>query len=154
MTVATLGFSLTRCGVVMSPTDDPNEAEGVLNPASGRTPDGTLHLLTWSRAGLQGGYSRHDSIQRALGHCGPAMWQTSAAIALASVTSAAALRPERPAGPNTLLVMVLMVMGVPPFSMVSRHGGHACCSYLRLSLEVNLLRPPSGLPHSLVEILG
>jgi hypothetical protein len=49
--------------------------------------------------------------------------------------------------------MVLMVIGVPPFSMVGRHGGHACCSYLRESLKVNLLRPPSGLPHSLVEIL-
>ncbi|OEV08846.1 glycosidase [Streptomyces nanshensis] len=29
----------------MSPSDDPLEAEGVLNPASGRTEDGTLHLL-------------------------------------------------------------------------------------------------------------
>ncbi len=39
-------YTLTRLGVVMSPDpDDPNEAEGVLNPASGRTPDGTLHLL-------------------------------------------------------------------------------------------------------------
>ena len=39
-------FKLTRLGVVMSPDpDDPLEAEGVLNPASGRTPDGRLHLL-------------------------------------------------------------------------------------------------------------
>lgn len=39
-------FTLTRLGVVMSPDpDDPLEAEGVLNPASGRTPDGRLHLL-------------------------------------------------------------------------------------------------------------
>jgi predicted GH43/DUF377 family glycosyl hydrolase len=45
MTVATIPFSLTRAGVVMSPADDPREAEGVLNPASGRTPDGRLHLL-------------------------------------------------------------------------------------------------------------
>jgi len=37
---------MTRLGVVMSPDpDDPFEAEGVLNPASGRTPDGRLHLL-------------------------------------------------------------------------------------------------------------
>jgi hypothetical protein len=51
--------------------------------------------------------------------------------------------------------MVLMVMGVPPFSMVGRHDGHACCSYLRVSLEVNLFGPPLlGLLHSLVEILG
>src|SRR3954454_8530742 len=36
---------MTRLGPVMSPDDDPREAEGVLNPASGRTPDGRLHLL-------------------------------------------------------------------------------------------------------------
>jgi predicted GH43/DUF377 family glycosyl hydrolase len=46
MTVATVPFTLTRVGVVMSPVPgDPLEAEGVLNPASGRTPDGRLHLL-------------------------------------------------------------------------------------------------------------
>jgi beta-1,2-mannobiose phosphorylase / 1,2-beta-oligomannan phosphorylase len=39
-------YTLTRLGVVMSPDpDEPYEAEGVLNPASGRTPDGRLHLL-------------------------------------------------------------------------------------------------------------
>ena len=39
-------YRLTRLGVVMAPDpDEPNEAEGVLNPASGRTPDGRLHLL-------------------------------------------------------------------------------------------------------------
>ena len=44
------------------------------------------------------------------------MTSASAAIALASVTSAGALMPERPGEPNnTLLVMVLMMMGVPPF---------------------------------------
>jgi predicted GH43/DUF377 family glycosyl hydrolase len=43
---ARLPFTLTRLGVVMSPDpNDPLEAEGVLNPASGRTPDGRLHLL-------------------------------------------------------------------------------------------------------------
>ncbi|GII75839.1 glycosidase [Sphaerisporangium rufum] len=42
----TIPYTLTRVGVVMTPLpDDPLEAEGVLNPASGRTPDGTLHLL-------------------------------------------------------------------------------------------------------------
>ncbi len=46
MTVATFPFALTRAGLVMSPLDgDELEAEGVLNPASGRTPDGTLYLL-------------------------------------------------------------------------------------------------------------
>lgn len=44
--------------------------------------DGTLHLLTWFRDGLQKGLSRPEAIARALGHCAPAMWQTSTAIAL------------------------------------------------------------------------
>ena len=39
-------YELTRLGVVMAPDPgDPLEAEGVLNPAGGRTPDGRLHLL-------------------------------------------------------------------------------------------------------------
>ncbi len=39
-------FELTRAGVVMTPEDgNPNEVEGVLNPGSGRAPDGTLYLL-------------------------------------------------------------------------------------------------------------
>ena len=56
--------------------------------------------------------------------------------------------PERPGEPNRLLVMVLMVMGVPPFSMVGRHGGHELAAHtLRISLEVNLLLPPLGWLH-------
>jgi predicted GH43/DUF377 family glycosyl hydrolase len=39
-------YALCRLGVVMTPDpDDPNEAEGVLNPGSGRLPDGTRWLL-------------------------------------------------------------------------------------------------------------
>ncbi len=39
-------YTLTRRGVVMEPNlDDPNEVEGVLNPASGRDLDGRLWLL-------------------------------------------------------------------------------------------------------------
>jgi len=39
-------YRLERVGIVMTPDpDDPREAEGVLNPASGRAPDGTLYLL-------------------------------------------------------------------------------------------------------------
>lgn len=39
-------YELTRLGVVMSPDlDDPNEVEGVLNPASGRDQNGRLWLL-------------------------------------------------------------------------------------------------------------
>lgn len=47
MTVSTtLPYTVTRLGVVMAPDPgEPFEAEGVLNPASGRTPDGRLHLL-------------------------------------------------------------------------------------------------------------
>jgi predicted GH43/DUF377 family glycosyl hydrolase len=47
MTVSTdVPYTMSRLGVVMAPDpDDPFEAEGVLNPASGRTPDGRLHLL-------------------------------------------------------------------------------------------------------------
>ena len=39
-------YRLSRLGTVMTPDpDDPFEAEGVLNPAAGYTPDGRLHLL-------------------------------------------------------------------------------------------------------------
>ena len=39
-------YTLTRLGVIMSPEEgNPLEAEGVLNPATGRTPDGELYLL-------------------------------------------------------------------------------------------------------------
>ena len=59
---------------------------------------------------------------------------TSATSALANVTSAGALMPERSGELDKLLVMVFMVIGVPPFSMVGRHDGHACSSNLRVSL--------------------
>ena len=39
-------YRLTRVGVVMTPEPgNADEAEGVLNPASGRGPDGQLYLL-------------------------------------------------------------------------------------------------------------
>jgi predicted GH43/DUF377 family glycosyl hydrolase len=42
----TVPYAMSRVGVVMEPDPgNPLEAEGVLNPASGRTPDGRLHLL-------------------------------------------------------------------------------------------------------------
>lgn len=44
--MASFPYRLTRAGVVMAPLPGEDlEAEGVLNPASGRTPDGVLHLL-------------------------------------------------------------------------------------------------------------
>jgi predicted RND superfamily exporter protein len=51
--------------------------------ALGIAVDGTLHLLTWFRDGIRRGMSREEAIAQALGHCAPAMWQTSAAIAVA-----------------------------------------------------------------------
>ena len=50
--------------------------------ALGIAVDGTLHLLSWFRKGILDGMSRHDAIARALGHCGPALWQTSATVAI------------------------------------------------------------------------
>ena len=42
----TIPYSLTRMGVIMTPEEGNDlEAEGVLNPASGRGPDGELYLL-------------------------------------------------------------------------------------------------------------
>ncbi len=59
-----LGYRLTRLGALMSPDPArPEEAEGVLNPATGRGPDGTLHLFP--RLVARGNYSR---IGRAVVH--------------------------------------------------------------------------------------
>ena len=45
--------------------------------------DGTVHLLTWFREGVARGLSRDEAIGKAMAHCGPALFQTSCAIALA-----------------------------------------------------------------------
>ena len=50
--------------------------------ALGIAVDGTLHLLTWFRDAVAEGRPRQEAIARALGHCGPAMWQTSTAIGI------------------------------------------------------------------------
>jgi predicted RND superfamily exporter protein len=44
--------------------------------------DGTLHLLTWFKDGVARGLPRDEAIAIAIGHCGPALWQTSASIGL------------------------------------------------------------------------
>ncbi len=44
--------------------------------------DGTLHKLTWFRKGIFDGKSREDSIALAVGHSGPAIWETSSVLAL------------------------------------------------------------------------
>jgi predicted RND superfamily exporter protein len=50
--------------------------------ALGIAVDGTLHLLTWFRRGLRLGQTRPVAIAEALGHCGPALCQTSIAVGL------------------------------------------------------------------------
>src|ERR1700682_1310932 len=51
------GFELQRLGILMEPQPgDPHEAEGVLNPAAARGPDG--HLYLFPRLVAKGNYSR------------------------------------------------------------------------------------------------
>jgi uncharacterized protein len=50
--------------------------------ALGIAVDGTLHLLTWFRMGLEEGRSRVDAIANSIGHCGPAVYQTSLVVCL------------------------------------------------------------------------
>ena len=44
--------------------------------------DGTLHKVHWFRKGIQDGKSREDAIALAVGHSGPAIWETSAVLTL------------------------------------------------------------------------
>jgi uncharacterized protein len=50
--------------------------------ALGIAVDGTLHLLTWFQEAIREGLPRQKAIEKALAHCGPAMWQTSAAVSI------------------------------------------------------------------------
>lgn len=50
--------------------------------ALGIAVDGTLHLLTWFKIGIGEGKTKSEAVAAALGHCGPAMWQTSAAVGI------------------------------------------------------------------------
>ena len=50
--------------------------------ALGIAVDGTLHFLTWVQLGMKHGQPRRDAIINALGRCGPAMLQTSLAMAI------------------------------------------------------------------------
>ncbi len=50
--------------------------------ALGIAVDGTLHLLTWFKIGIREGKTKSEAVAAALGHCGPAMWQTSAVVAI------------------------------------------------------------------------
>jgi len=50
--------------------------------ALGIAVDGTLHLLTWFREGIAEGKTAEQAISLAMGHCAPALWQTSMAVGL------------------------------------------------------------------------
>jgi uncharacterized protein len=50
--------------------------------ALGITIDGTLHLITWFRIGIREGKTRAKAVIQAMGHCGPAMWQTSLVVSI------------------------------------------------------------------------
>jgi predicted RND superfamily exporter protein len=50
--------------------------------ALGITIDGTLHLITWFKLGIQEGKSRAEAVALAMGHCGPAMWQTTLVVSV------------------------------------------------------------------------
>jgi predicted RND superfamily exporter protein len=50
--------------------------------ALGIAVDGTLHMLTWFQILIQQGMTRRDAAVKSLEHCGPALWQSSAAIGL------------------------------------------------------------------------
>lgn len=50
--------------------------------ALGLAVDATMHLLTWFREGIREGKTRQEAIAQAMGHCAPAMWQTSAVVTL------------------------------------------------------------------------
>ena len=53
--------------------------------ALGIAVDGTLHLLTWFQKGMEDGLDKRQSTAQAMGHCGPAMWQTSCVVAIGMV---------------------------------------------------------------------
>jgi predicted RND superfamily exporter protein len=50
--------------------------------ALGMSVDSTLHMLTWFRRRLAEGVERRQAVIETLVHCGPAVWQTSCAVAL------------------------------------------------------------------------
>jgi predicted RND superfamily exporter protein len=50
--------------------------------ALGITIDGTLHLITWFQIGIRQGKTRAEAVAQALGHCGPAMWQTTLVVSI------------------------------------------------------------------------
>ena len=56
--------------------------------ALGITIDGTLHLVTWFQQGIRQGKTRAEAVATALGHCGPAMWQTTLIVSCGLIVMA------------------------------------------------------------------
>ena len=56
--------------------------------ALGITIDGTLHLVTWFQQGIRQGKTRAEAVAQALGHCGPAMWQTTLIVSCGLIVMA------------------------------------------------------------------
>ena len=54
--------------------------------ALGIAVDGTLHLMTWFQQLIRDGVPKQEAVAKALEHCGPALWQTSAAIGFGMLT--------------------------------------------------------------------
>lgn len=50
--------------------------------ALGIAVDGTLHVMTWFQILIRQGIPRREAVAKAMEHCGPALWQTSAAVGI------------------------------------------------------------------------
>ena len=86
--------------------------------ALGIAVDGTLHLMTWYRDGVVAGLSHRRAIVRSLEQCGPALWQTSAAIGLS-----------------------MLVLAPAPLLLISRFGWLMCSLIMTAMLADVVLTP-------------
>jgi predicted RND superfamily exporter protein len=68
---------ISWCGI---PVDIGSTAS--LSIALGLTINGTLHLVNWFRLEIRQGKTRAEAVSLALGHCGPAMWQTTLVVSI------------------------------------------------------------------------
>ncbi len=86
--------------------------------ALGIAVDGTLHLMTWYRDGVIAGLSHRRAIVKSLEQCGPALWQTSAAIGLS-----------------------MLVLAPAPLLLISRFGWLMCALIMTAMLADIVLTP-------------
>ena len=86
--------------------------------ALGIAVDGTLHLMTWYRDGVLAGLSQRRAIVKSLEQCGPALWQTSAAIGLS-----------------------MLVLAPAPLLLISRFGWLMCALIMTAMLADIVLTP-------------